>query len=133
MLQSLIDIYIWQAFDPPIDMSQDMDICEDSHVEHTPNDHLLSKDMNVSSCNCTSTSRRTCSSEADEACCEEKSDAICKTTKEMATNKVSLTLRITILDLYTHTHTCRYTDGNGCSCIFWILFVFFIMKFDLCR
>lgn len=105
MLQSLIDIYIWQAFDPPIDMSQDMDICEDSHLEHTPNDHLLSKDMNVSSCNCTSTGRRTCSSEADEACCEEKSDAICKTTKEMATNKVSLTLRITILDLYTHTHT----------------------------
>ncbi|XP_031256396.1 carnosine N-methyltransferase-like [Pistacia vera] len=76
-----------QAFDPPLDMSQDMDICEDSHVKCKPDDHLLSQDMNVNSCLCTSTSVRMCSSEADEARCEEKSEAICKTTKEMATNK----------------------------------------------
>lgn len=70
-------------------MSQDMDICEDSHVKCKPDDHLLSQDMNVNACLCTSTSRRMGSSEADEARCEEKTDAICKTTKEMATNKVS--------------------------------------------
>ncbi|KAH9737302.1 N2227 domain-containing protein [Citrus sinensis] len=74
-----------QAFDPPLDMSQDMDICEDSHVSHTHYDNQ-SDGRNVCSGHSTSSSGRMCCSKGDHADCNEQSKVV-ETAKEMTTNE----------------------------------------------
>lgn len=68
-------------------MSQDMDICEDSHVSHTHYDNQ-SDGRNVCSGHSTSSSGRMCCSKGDHADCNEQSKVV-ETAKEMTTNEVS--------------------------------------------
>ncbi|XP_022936053.1 carnosine N-methyltransferase-like isoform X2 [Cucurbita moschata] len=72
-----------QAFEPPIDMSQDTDCCDDSCPDHAhddqfccrgeknANDHLFSRESNVCACEPTSTSGRMCCLESKQTCCPE--------------------------------------------------------------
>ncbi|KAJ7960192.1 S-adenosyl-L-methionine-dependent methyltransferase superfamily protein [Quillaja saponaria] len=55
-----------QAFEPPLDMSDDIDVCEDSLLEDAPNDHSSSVERNGCSCQSTSTSRKMCCSKPDQ-------------------------------------------------------------------
>ncbi|KDO64325.1 hypothetical protein CISIN_1g015160mg [Citrus sinensis] len=66
-------------------MSQDMDICEDSHVSHTHYDNQ-SDGRNVCSGHSTSSSGRMCCSKGDHADCNEQSKVV-ETAKEMTTNE----------------------------------------------
>ncbi|XP_038725261.1 carnosine N-methyltransferase-like [Tripterygium wilfordii] len=50
-----------QEFEPPLDMSQDMDNCEDPHLQCAPTDRCSSAQMNNISCQSASTGERTCS------------------------------------------------------------------------
>ncbi|KAK0583633.1 hypothetical protein LWI29_000571 [Acer saccharum] len=75
-----------KAFDPPLDMSQDMDICEEPH-EHAHNDNLLSGERNACPCHPASTSGRMCFTEVDQACSEEQNNEIHKTSEGMDTNE----------------------------------------------
>lgn len=63
-----------QAFEPPLDMSQGIDICENPHLEDAPNDHGFSGARGDCSCPSTSTSARSRFSISNQACCEEESD-----------------------------------------------------------
>jgi carnosine N-methyltransferase len=78
----------WQAFEPPLDMSQDVDIFEDSHLENSQNDHFFLGERNVCSCQSTSTSGSLCFTKYDQACSGEGSNAICKSPKGANTNEV---------------------------------------------
>ncbi|KAJ4825408.1 hypothetical protein Tsubulata_030901 [Turnera subulata] len=61
-----------QAFEPPLDMSQDVDDgCEDSHLEHEHSHHPFAK--------------------PDEACCGEGSSAMCQSLKGLTNNKEVIT------------------------------------------
>ncbi|KAF5458563.1 hypothetical protein F2P56_022585 [Juglans regia] len=73
-----------QAFEPPLDMSQDVDICEDGHLENALNDHLFSGERNVSSYP-TSTSGSLCFTKSDQACFGEESNALCESVKGTVT------------------------------------------------
>ncbi|KAG6658085.1 carnosine N-methyltransferase-like isoform X1 [Carya illinoinensis] len=70
-----------QAFEPPLDMSQDVDICEDGNLENALNDHLFSGENNVSSCQSTSISGSLCFTKSDQACLGEESNAMCESVK----------------------------------------------------
>ncbi|KAK9286014.1 hypothetical protein L1049_025217 [Liquidambar formosana] len=73
-----------QAFEPPLDMSQDIDICENPHLE---DDHLFSGERNVCSCHSAPTSERMCFSNSDQTCCGEGINAICKSPKTVTNNE----------------------------------------------
>ncbi|XP_059451957.1 uncharacterized protein LOC132182667 isoform X2 [Corylus avellana] len=76
-----------QAFEPPLDMSQDADIFEDSHLENPPNDHFFLGERNA--CSCQSTSGSLCFTKNDQACCGEGSNVICKSPNGANINEVS--------------------------------------------
>lgn len=59
-------VIAWQAFEPPIDMSQDVDICEDTIVENTT-EQSHSGERSTFSHQSTSSSERTCCSNHGEA------------------------------------------------------------------
>lgn len=80
-------LIIWQAFEPPLDMSQDIDICENPHLEDAPNNHGFSGARGARSCHSTSTSARSCFSRTNQACCEEESD-LCNSLGVVIANKV---------------------------------------------
>ncbi|PON88042.1 N2227-like [Trema orientale] len=63
-----------QAFEPPLDMSQDIDICENLPLEDAPNNHCSSETRDVNCSHSTSTSGRNCFSKSNEAFCEEGSN-----------------------------------------------------------
>lgn len=55
-------LYQWQAFEPPLDMSQDIDITEHANND-MPNDHPFSSERSICSAQNASTSGKVCSSE----------------------------------------------------------------------
>ncbi|GAV80111.1 N2227 domain-containing protein [Cephalotus follicularis] len=71
-----------QAFEPPLDMSQDINICVDPHLEHAPNDHPCSGKRDACSCQSTSAS-----SKLDQACIMEGCNTMCRIPKEVTTNE----------------------------------------------
>ncbi|XP_042509824.1 carnosine N-methyltransferase-like isoform X2 [Macadamia integrifolia] len=71
-----------QAFEPPLDMSQDTDICEHEHLEDVCADHIPCEVRDFCSCQSASTSGRTCFLEADQASCGIGSNLICNLQKE---------------------------------------------------
>ncbi|XP_048225516.1 carnosine N-methyltransferase isoform X2 [Ricinus communis] len=79
-----------QAFEPPLDMSQDMDGCEDSHLNHAPNDHVFSSQENCCSCHSASVTGRKYCSKSDGACCGQESNIIGKSSDGVTTNEVML-------------------------------------------
>ncbi|KAJ9185131.1 hypothetical protein P3X46_004793 [Hevea brasiliensis] len=75
-----------EAFEPPLDMSQDMDGCEDSHHEHALNDHLFSSEGNC----CPSQSASTtgmCCSKPGGACCGQGNNTICRSSDRVTTDE----------------------------------------------
>ncbi|GMI76272.1 hypothetical protein like AT2G32170 [Hibiscus trionum] len=62
-----------QAFEPPLDMSQDVDGCDDPHLENFGHEHCHSEERNASSCCSASTSGRMCCSNHAQACSQERS------------------------------------------------------------
>ncbi|KAF3441352.1 hypothetical protein FNV43_RR15266 [Rhamnella rubrinervis] len=74
-----------QAFEPPLDMSQDIDTCESSHCEDVPNDHVSgAKDA---CCHSTETSEKMYLSKSNQACCGEEGIALSNSPKEVTTDK----------------------------------------------
>ncbi|XP_062107047.1 uncharacterized protein LOC133818284 isoform X2 [Humulus lupulus] len=63
-----------QAFEPPLDMSQDIEDCENPPLEDDPNNHDFSEKRAACCSHSTSTSGRTCFSQLSKACCEEGSN-----------------------------------------------------------
>ncbi|XP_022771809.1 carnosine N-methyltransferase-like isoform X3 [Durio zibethinus] len=72
-----------QAFEPPLDMSQDVDICEDSHLETFGIEHCHSEEGNASSCQSASTGGRMCCSNHAQACSQERSSIMSNPTADV--------------------------------------------------
>ncbi|CAL5335430.1 unnamed protein product [Camellia sinensis] len=67
-----------QAFDPPIDMSQEIDICQHQNLENFPDYNILAGERNACSCQSASTSGRVALLKSDEASCGEGSNITCR-------------------------------------------------------
>ncbi|KAL0008556.1 hypothetical protein SO802_010058 [Lithocarpus litseifolius] len=76
-----------QEFEPPLDMSQDVDSGEDPLRENVPNGHLFLGDRNVHSCQLNSTIGSLCFSASDQGCYVEGSNVMCKSPKWENTNE----------------------------------------------
>ncbi|KAJ8770379.1 hypothetical protein K2173_014992 [Erythroxylum novogranatense] len=78
-----------QAFDPPIDMSLDVDSCEDSNPEQpqAPNENLLSREVDGFTCQSDSASRRMSCAKADETFHGERNSPKCKMLDHMINNE----------------------------------------------
>ncbi|KAK7393814.1 hypothetical protein VNO78_22378 [Psophocarpus tetragonolobus] len=74
-----------QAFEPPLDMSQDIDFSEDPHSESAHKDHLVSE--GIKACACESASTRITCSVSDQHCCEEGSNHACRSQALMHPNE----------------------------------------------
>ncbi|PQQ05162.1 carnosine N-methyltransferase isoform X1 [Prunus yedoensis var. nudiflora] len=107
-----------QAFEPPLDLSQDIDVRDGPHLERVSYNHDVSGVKSVCSSQSTSTSERMHISNSDQACCGEGSSAICSspigvTTKKEVNNEGhcdSITERHTSGGEYNREmHNC---DGN---------------------
>ncbi|CAL0323232.1 unnamed protein product [Lupinus luteus] len=72
-----------QAFEPPFDMSQDIDASGDSHTEHAQEDHLFCQANNACSCEADPV-RITCS---DQHGCMEGSNDTCRSPGQVYANK----------------------------------------------
>lgn len=88
----------WQAFEPPLDLTQEVDICENSHLENALNDDLFLGERNVFSCPSTSASGSLRFSKFNEAFSGEGSSAMCKSLKGADANEV-FRVYITLLTL----------------------------------
>ncbi|THG08166.1 hypothetical protein TEA_020929 [Camellia sinensis var. sinensis] len=67
-----------KAFDPPIDMSQEIDICQHQNLENFPDYNILAGERNACSCQSASTSGRVALLKSDEASCGEGSNITCR-------------------------------------------------------
>ncbi|KAG8647435.1 hypothetical protein MANES_09G077000v8 [Manihot esculenta] len=74
-----------QAFEPPLDMSQDMDGCEDSHLEHALHDNLFSEG-NCCSSQSTSATGMHCSKPGG-ACCGQGNNTMCRSPDGVTTDE----------------------------------------------
>ncbi|KAF7815198.1 carnosine N-methyltransferase-like [Senna tora] len=74
-----------QAFEPPLDMSQDIDMSEDLHPEHASKDHLATKEINAFLCESTS-GRVMYSSSNDQGHIEGCKDT-CRSSEPVHTNE----------------------------------------------
>lgn len=81
-LNSYFIFTMLQAFEPPLDMSQDVDGCKDPHLENFEHGHCHSEERNASSCQSVSTSGRMCCSNHAQACSQEKSNIMSNPTTE---------------------------------------------------
>ncbi|KAJ7964601.1 S-adenosyl-L-methionine-dependent methyltransferases superfamily protein [Quillaja saponaria] len=75
-----------QAFEPPLDMSEDIDICEDSHHKDGPNNQSVSGGQD-GCCQSTTTSRVTCCPKSDQDYNMEGSNMTCKSLEGATSNK----------------------------------------------
>ena len=98
----------FQAFEPPLDMSHDVDDCGCSHFEQPPND------MNVCSHESAAASG-SCCSKPDEACCGEPSNMMSKPADSLAPNEVSA------------RWPCDVLHNDCLNCKFW--FQFYVFSF----
>ncbi|XP_015888654.2 uncharacterized protein LOC107423585 isoform X1 [Ziziphus jujuba] len=73
-----------QAFEPPLDMSQELDICENPHSEDVLNDHVSGAG---DCCQSPVSSGRMSFSKSNQACCMEESNVISNSPKGVTTNK----------------------------------------------
>lgn len=64
-------------FEPPLDMSQDIDICE-QNLKNAQDHHLFSDEREVFSCQSASTSGQVSLLRSDEVSCGEGSNLICR-------------------------------------------------------
>ncbi|KAK7841368.1 carnosine n-methyltransferase [Quercus suber] len=76
-----------QEFEPPLDMSQDVDSGEDPLRENVPNGHLFLGGRNVHYCQLNSTIGSLCFSASDQGCSAEGSNVMCKSPKWENTNE----------------------------------------------
>ncbi|KAK9924262.1 hypothetical protein M0R45_032642 [Rubus argutus] len=76
-----------QAFEPPLDLSEDVDVCDDPHLENIPSNHDVSGETNFGSSQSTSSNQRMHTSKSDQSDWVEGSNAICNSTIEATTNK----------------------------------------------
>ncbi|KAL6287077.1 hypothetical protein ACE6H2_011467 [Prunus campanulata] len=95
-----------QAFEPPLDLSQDIDVRDGPHLERVSYNHDVSGVKSVCSSESTSTSERMHISNSDQACCGEGSSAVCSspigvTTKKEVNNEG-----------HCHSITERHTSGG---------------------
>ncbi|CAN6571351.1 unnamed protein product [Malus baccata var. baccata] len=65
-----------QAFEPPLDLSQDIDVCDGPHLENVLKNHDVSRVNNVFSSQSTCASERLHTSNSDQACCGEGSNTV---------------------------------------------------------
>ncbi|KEH35166.1 carnosine N-methyltransferase isoform X2 [Medicago truncatula] len=78
-----------QAFEPPLDMSQDIDLSEDQHPEYAQNDHLFRE--GIDSCSCESAPLRiTCSVSNRHGCVESNNDS-CRSSVLVHPNEATVT------------------------------------------
>ncbi|KAL9336020.1 hypothetical protein Peur_070508 [Populus x canadensis] len=78
-LNSYFIFNMLQAFEPPLDMSQDIDDCGELHFERPPNDGNV--------CSHESTTARGSCSKLDEACCGESSNVMSKLAEGLTANE----------------------------------------------
>ncbi|XP_007215348.1 carnosine N-methyltransferase isoform X2 [Prunus persica] len=104
-----------QAFEPPLDLSQDMDVRDGPHLERVSYNHDVSGVKSVSSSQSNSTSERMHISNSDQACCGEGSSAVCSTPIGVTTKKVSSPTR-TWLDPSLQLHV-PLVDVDKVRCI----------------
>ncbi|KAK9155307.1 hypothetical protein Sjap_002787 [Stephania japonica] len=125
-----------QAFEPPLDMSQDIDICEHGHVGELHNDHI-SGERNASSAQAASTSGRACYSKANDEKYEAHNNLSCASPRggfdnqeipiisECVTRSTSISLdctsqserpNIQVAENQTEVSSISYSNGNVSLC-----------------
>ncbi|XP_058195468.1 uncharacterized protein LOC131311867 isoform X5 [Rhododendron vialii] len=67
-----------QVFEPPLDMSQDIDSCEQHNLKNVQDHHLFSDEREVLSCQSASTSGQVSLLKSDEVSCGEGSNLTCR-------------------------------------------------------
>ncbi|XP_019438721.1 PREDICTED: carnosine N-methyltransferase-like [Lupinus angustifolius] len=82
-----------QAFEPPFDMSQDVDVSGDSHAEHAQADHLACQANNACSCETDPVRIKCC----DQHGCVEGSNDTCRSPVQVHANKE--------VDIESHHHS----------------------------
>ncbi|CAL5390159.1 unnamed protein product [Camellia sinensis] len=82
------------AFDPPIDMSQEIDICQHQNLENFPDYNILAGERNACSCQSASTSGRVALLKSDEASCGEGSNITCRSPDGSTINEEVTVLHI---------------------------------------
>uniref|UniRef100_A0A2P2ME89 Uncharacterized protein MANES_09G077000 n=1 Tax=Rhizophora mucronata TaxID=61149 RepID=A0A2P2ME89_RHIMU len=78
-----------QAFESPLDMSLDMDFCEDLHLEQAQNDPLICREESGFSSESTSASGRRSFFKNDEGHYREQSNAVCQPPDGMPANEIT--------------------------------------------
>ncbi|MED6109510.1 hypothetical protein PIB30_034302 [Stylosanthes scabra] len=76
-----------QAFEPPLDMSGDIDLCRDAHPEHGQRDHFVSEGNNA--CPCESAPLRITCSVSDQHACAEGSNDTCRSSAPVHDNEIT--------------------------------------------
>ncbi|CAK9139389.1 unnamed protein product [Ilex paraguariensis] len=76
-----------KAFEPPIDLSQDINICEQHHLDNVSGNQIFPVEMNPCSCESALTSRRWCYPKPDEASHGEVGNVMCRSLELVAENE----------------------------------------------
>lgn len=76
-----------QVFEPPLDMSHDIDIFEHSHMENATNKRLFSGEGNGCFCQSGTSSKQMCFSKSDQVCFGEGNHAMSKLPHGVANNE----------------------------------------------
>lgn len=77
-----------QVFEPPLDMSQDMDSCEHQNLKNVQDHHLNSDERENCACHSVSTSGQVSLLKSDEASCGEGSNLTCRSPNLVYVNQV---------------------------------------------
>jgi hypothetical protein len=115
------DIWYWYnelllAFEPPLDMSQDIDLDKDQHPEYGQKDHIVREGIN--SCSCESAPLRiTCSVSNRHGCVEGNNDSY-QSSVPAHPNKVSPTFTTPSFFNSVHKH---------CVVFCWLYHCFFLL------
>lgn len=77
-----------QVFEPPLDMSQDINSCEQHNLKSVQDHHLFSDKREVFSCQSASTSGQVSLLKSDEVSCGEGSNLTCRSPELVNVNQV---------------------------------------------
>uniref|UniRef100_A0A5B7BHX1 carnosine N-methyltransferase n=1 Tax=Davidia involucrata TaxID=16924 RepID=A0A5B7BHX1_DAVIN len=98
-----------QEFEPPLDMSQGIDICEEEHLKNVPDNNLFSGGRNVYSCQSASTSGTVCIPKSDEASCGEGSNIMSSSLKGVTVNEEEK------IEHFNESDTGSCSAGSKCN------------------
>ncbi|KAL6983182.1 carnosine N-methyltransferase [Sarracenia purpurea var. burkii] len=105
-----------QAFEPPLDMSEDIDSCEHQNSKTAPDHSLFSGKRDACSCQSTSTSGRVSLLKSDEASCGEGCNLTCRSLDVVIVNKEGKTVNFNGHDSGSSAGSKFYKNADRACC-----------------